>query len=180
MKIFCLLGLVIGLAGSGGVSLRGEDVAKPKAAQPAPADNSALFARELRKPGFLFLELNTAKTEDYIAFFGAVMDFKLKSRQQGYAEMETDIGQIMFMSPAGLPKGHPFYDEPTGSGRGYGVEIGLVVADLDKSFKEALGFKDKGFKISAGIGMRPWGVRDFRVLSPDGYYFRFTEPPKRP
>jgi len=29
--------------------------------------------------------------------------------------------------------------------------------------------------VSTGIVRRPWGVRDFRVLAPDGYYFRFTE-----
>jgi lactoylglutathione lyase len=159
-------------------SLRAEDLGNKEATAPAAPDNSALFKRELRKPGFLFLELNTARTDDYIAFFGAATDFKLKSNQQGFAEMETDIAQIMFMNPAGLPKGHPFYNEPTGSGRGYGVEMGFVVADLDQAYKSALTFKDKGFKISSGIAMRPWGVRDFRVLTPDGYYLRFTEGPK--
>ena len=55
-----------------------------------------------------------------------------------------------------------------------GVEVGLVVADLDKTFAAA---KGQGWKISSGIGLRPWGLRDFRVLSPDGFYLRFTEGP---
>jgi hypothetical protein len=59
------------------------------------------------------------------------------------------------------------------------VEIGLVVPDLDAAYANALKFKEQGFKVSAGIGLRPWGVRDFRILTPDGYYLRFTEPPKR-
>ena len=50
-----------------------------------------------------------------------------------------------------------------------------MVADLDKAYAAALKFKDKGWPISTGIVRRPWGVRDFRVLAPDGYYLRFTE-----
>jgi hypothetical protein len=58
-----------------------------------------------------------------------------------------------------------------------GVEIGLVVGDLDKAYAAAVVCNDKGWSISLGIGRRPWGVRDFRVLAPDGYYVRVTEGP---
>jgi hypothetical protein len=51
-----------------------------------------------------------------------------------------------------------------------------VVADLDRAYAAAQ--KHKGFPISTGIVRRPWGVRDFRVLAPEGYYLRFTEGPK--
>jgi hypothetical protein len=79
----------------------------------------------------------------------------------------------LLIDPKILPKGHPFYDPPRGGRRGYSVEVGLVVADLDQTFAAAGKFKD--WKISSGIAKRPWGVRDLRVLSPDGYYLRFTE-----
>ena len=66
--------------------------------------------------------------------------------------------------------------EPVAEGtRGDVVLLQDVLADLDKAYAAALTFKDKGFAISSGIAMRPWGVRDFRVLTPDGYYLRFTE-----
>jgi uncharacterized glyoxalase superfamily protein PhnB len=26
---------------------------------------------------------------------------------------------------------------------------------------------------------QPWGLRDFRVVDPEGYYLRFTTPPRR-
>jgi hypothetical protein len=48
---------------------------------------------------------------------------------------------------------------------------------LDKTYAAAV--KQKGWPISTGIVRRPWGVRDFRVLSPDGYYLRFTEGPSK-
>jgi glyoxalase/bleomycin resistance protein/dioxygenase superfamily protein len=130
---------------------------------------------DLRQPGFVFMELNTPRVEEYVAYLEKVTDFKAVYRKPRYVEMETGSAQLTVMDPALLPKGHPFYDPPPGGRRGYGIEIGLVVADIEKAFAAAAEFKDKGFPISAGIGMRPWGVRDFRVLTSDGYYFRFTE-----
>jgi len=79
----------------------------------------------------------------------------------------------MVVDPVIIPKGHPFFGKVTGNANGIGLEIGMVVADLDKAF--AATNNQPGFPVSSGIVKRPWGVRDFRVLTPDGYYLRFTE-----
>jgi hypothetical protein len=133
-------------------------------------------APELRRRGFLFLELGTPKVAEYISFFEDVAGYRLIRREPRYAEMNSELGQILLIDPQELPPGHPFHAKLTGKGQGLGVEIGLVVADLDKAYDAAV--KHDGWKISTGIMRRPWGVRDFRVLAPDGYYLRFTEPPK--
>ncbi len=106
-------------------------------------------------------------------YFRTVLGYEVMHQEQGYASLESKLAQLLLMDPRGWPKGHPFYGKTTGSGQGIGIEIGLVVADLDKTY--ALAVKQKGWPISTGIVRRPWGVRDFRVLSPDGYYLRFTE-----
>jgi lactoylglutathione lyase len=113
--------------------------------------------------------------EDYVSFFESVAGFKVMSRRQGYVETGSDLAELTFIDPKFWSNGHPFHDKLNGSGQGLGIEIGIVVADLDKSYAAALKFQDKGWPISTGIVLRPWGVRDFRVLAPDGYYFRFTE-----
>jgi hypothetical protein len=146
------------------------------AALPAVTQEAAK-KRELRKPGFIFLELGTQRVAEYADYFRTVVGFELIHQEQGYAELESSVAQLLLMDPRGWPKGHPFYEKTTGSGQGIGIEIGLVVADLDKTFAAAV--KQKGWPISTGIVHRPWGVRDFRVLSPDGYYLRFTEPPSK-
>jgi len=132
---------------------------------------------ELRKPGFIFLELGTQRVVEYVDYFRTVLGYEVIHQEQGYASLESSVAQLLLMDPRGWPKGHPFYGKTTGSGQGIGIEIGLVVADLDKTFAAAS--KQKGWPISTGIVHRPWGVRDFRVLSPDGYYLRFTEGPQR-
>ena len=138
---------------------------------PKPAES----APSLRKPGFVFMELATQRVEDYTDFFGSVADFKVTFRKPGYVQASSALAELTFIDPKHWGPGHPFHGKVTGNGMGVGIEIGIVVADLDKAYAAALKFKDKGWPVSTGIVMRPWGVRDFRVVAPDGYYLRFTE-----
>jgi len=137
--------------------------------------NPAADEPSLRKPGFIFMELGTTHVEEYVSFFESVADFKVMSRKPGYIVARSDLAELTFIDPKFWSNGHPFSGKLTGSGQGLGIEIGIVVADLDKAYAAALQFKDKAWPISTGIVRRPWGVRDFRVLAPDGYYLRFTE-----
>lgn len=58
--------------------------------------------------------------------------------------------------------------------RGLGVEIVLEVDDVD-------GWRDRvvasGHPIFEPLQDRPWGLRDFRISDPDGYYLRITSRP---
>lgn len=153
----------------------GEDPAKDVPANKTEAGNPAGRAPSLRKPGFVFMELGTTRVDEYLSYFETVADFKLTWRQPGYLVAQSDHAELSFIDPKLWANGHPFSGKLTGSGQGLGIEIGIVVADLDKAFAAASQFKDKGWPISTGIVRRPWGARDFRVLGPEGYYFRFTE-----
>lgn len=55
--------------------------------------------------------------------------------------------------------------------RGYGVEIVVMVDDVDALFDSVKETAD----VVEPLRMRPWGKRDFRVTDPFGYYLRFTE-----
>jgi predicted enzyme related to lactoylglutathione lyase len=52
-----------------------------------------------------------------------------------------------------------------------GVELVLEVADLDAEHDRIL---SAGWSLTEPITARPWGLRDFRLLDPDGYYWRMT------
>jgi hypothetical protein len=101
------------------------------------------------------------------------MDFEETYRNGRFIQLETDHAELLLLHADEVPQGHPFHGKYKEGSQGTGVEIGLVVADLDKSFEAAK--RHKGWTISSNIVRRPWGLRDFRVLSPDGYYLRFTE-----
>lgn len=52
-----------------------------------------------------------------------------------------------------------------------GVELVLEVDDLDADRARVAA---AGWPITEDLTVRPWGLRDFRVLDPDGYYWRIT------
>jgi predicted enzyme related to lactoylglutathione lyase len=141
------------------------DAAAPK----YPQTQEMKKAANLRAPGFAFMELYTKDVTGYVDFFHKVAGFEATHVEPGYAQVQSDHGEFIFNGGDGAFGGKLNRD------RGIGVEIGIVVADLDKSFAAA---EASGWKISSKIKLRPWGVRDFRVFTPDGYYLRFTEGPK--
>jgi predicted enzyme related to lactoylglutathione lyase len=53
-----------------------------------------------------------------------------------------------------------------------GVELVLEVDDLDVARRRVA---REGWPIAEDLADQPWGLRDFRVLDPVGYYWRLTE-----
>ncbi len=55
--------------------------------------------------------------------------------------------------------------------RGYGVELVVMVRNIDSFYKRVAKFANVVEKLK----LKPWGLKDFRVVDPFGYYIRFTE-----
>jgi predicted enzyme related to lactoylglutathione lyase len=55
--------------------------------------------------------------------------------------------------------------------RGLGVEIVMEVDDLSAAHRRVL---DSAHPVFEPPQQRPWGLWDFRIVDPDGYYLRFT------
>jgi uncharacterized glyoxalase superfamily protein PhnB len=52
-----------------------------------------------------------------------------------------------------------------------GVELVLEVDDLAVDRERVA---SAGWPVTDEVAIRPWGLRDFRLLDPDGYYWRIT------
>ncbi|WP_447007160.1 VOC family protein [Saccharothrix isguenensis] len=53
----------------------------------------------------------------------------------------------------------------------------IFVADLDTLddvHAEASRVQAEGLPLGNGVQVRPWGLTDFRIHDPDGYYLRLT------
>ncbi len=61
--------------------------------------------------------------------------------------------------------------------RGIGTELCFYAepAELEDWHERARAHAGSGFE---PLELRPWGARDFRVVDPDGYYLRISEPDK--
>ncbi len=67
-----------------------------------------------------------------------------------------------------------FKDFPSDTPRGYGVEITIIVNDINKLWSE-VSSKLNPASISQPLALKRWGKQDFRVIDPFGFYVRFTE-----
>ena len=52
-----------------------------------------------------------------------------------------------------------------------GIEIVLEVDDVDAIYARV---QREKWTIADALAQRPWGLRDFRVLDPNGFYIRVT------
>ncbi len=118
------------------------------------------------------IELFVDDLDTSIAFYERVLGFELTRRDERYASLRRGTAVLGLGPVATLPERGPgpgFTQERLAANRGAGVEIVLEVEDLDAALADA------AHAVAEPLQDRPWGLRDFRVSDPDGYYVRVTE-----
>ncbi|HSX15427.1 MAG TPA: hypothetical protein VLF40_01425 [Candidatus Saccharimonadales bacterium] len=91
---------------------------------------------------------------------------------KGYLVLKLDHNVLCFWAGNEHVYEQEYFSQfPKDSKRGYGVEIVLMVDDVEAYFEKV---KDVA-NIFEPLKMRPWGLKDFRCVDPAGYYLRFTD-----
>lgn len=54
--------------------------------------------------------------------------------------------------------------------RGYGVEVVMMINDVKVYYEKVKNFAN----VVEPLTLQPWGLKDFRVADPFGFYLRFT------
>jgi lactoylglutathione lyase len=120
------------------------------------------------------IELFVIDLDRSIRFYEDALDFVVERSEPDYASLRRGDAVLGIAPAAKLPPHGPgpgFTQERLAGVRGAGVEIVLEVDDLDA----ALARVDRaGADVAEPIRRRPWGLRDFRLADPDGYYLRVT------
>lgn len=122
------------------------------------------------------LELFVTDHDIAIDFYTRVLGFELRRRDEHYASLACGAVTIGLGLVADLPEhedGPGFSQDRMARARGAGVEIVLETPDLDLLHQRVL---DSGHRLAEPMRERPWGLRDFRLIDPDGYYLRLTTP----
>ena len=127
--------------------------------------------------------LNHIQVELHVPDFAPVLDFYGKlGFEKVWHRNEKNNADYLVMQRDGViinfwPGNKTVYDQsyfkhfPKDTKRGYGVELVITVDDV-RSFHEEV----KEFvKIVDTLVKRPWGLWDFRIEDPFGYYLRITE-----
>lgn len=105
-----------------------------------------------------------ATADFYVQALGFVVTRDERDAEQPYLALARDDVQI---GAAARPDvDHALRRPPVG------VELVIEVDDLIRCRDQVLA---AGWDIHEDLATRPWGLRDFRLLDPSGYYLRVTE-----
>lgn len=118
----------------------------------------------------LFVEDLTISSD----FYCDVLKFSMVSRSGSYVGLESGSVYLGLCDMSWLPPKASvgFSQESVKRGRGAGVEIVFVVEELAAMYEHVSGFPGV---VVEGLAEQPWGLTDFRVVDPDGYYIRITD-----
>jgi catechol 2,3-dioxygenase-like lactoylglutathione lyase family enzyme len=118
----------------------------------------------------LRLELFVADIDRSVAFYEDVLGFARGAGDESYVPVTLGAITIGIGLGSHLQAGHPIRAHE-GERNGVGVEIVVEVADVEEAHERVIA---SGWPVLVPPGERPWGLRDFRLLDPDGYYLRVT------
>ncbi|MGO6790998.1 VOC family protein [Rhizobium ruizarguesonis] len=118
----------------------------------------------------LSLELFVESPEESIDFYRRVLGFEVQgSASTEYTTLKNGDAVVAINSRSVLSTDHPLRIA-SGQRAGLGVEIVLKVPDVEDAYRAS---KESGWPVS-DLALQPWGLRDFRLVDPDGYYVRVT------
>jgi lactoylglutathione lyase len=119
----------------------------------------------------LRFELFVNDLETSLQFYKRVLGFQSGVPSSEYVDVFLDSVEIGLCKMDLLSDSHPLKTKTLEERKGLGVEIVLVVDDLEAYYNRVL---ESQYPIAAPLQMQPWNLKDFRLLDPDGYYIRVT------
>ena len=119
-------------------------------------------------PTTLRLEIFPADLNATVRFYVDLLGFTLVTDRRGDEQpyLALERGAVRIGAAARPGEGSPAQRRPP-----TGVEI---VLEVDYLHAERDRIRHAGWPIEEDIVRRPWGLQDFRVTDPDGYYLRIT------
>jgi uncharacterized glyoxalase superfamily protein PhnB len=117
------------------------------------------------------LELFVDDMNASIDFYRQVLGFEIGKQQPDKYTPMTNGNMVLSLNlRANLPDDHPVQAR-AGERLGRGVEFVLEVNDIETIYERVL---STNWSLSTELQHQPWGLTDFRVVDPDGYYWRIT------
>ncbi|MFC4560168.1 VOC family protein [Virgibacillus kekensis] len=120
----------------------------------------------------LRMELFVENMERTIEFYSDILNFEVLGEvNHTYTSIRNGSVQIGLGKMENLPDNHPLKVNDRNQQKGLGIEIVIGVDDVHQTYQKVL---ETGYPIKSEMAERPWGLEDFRLIDPDGYYIRIT------
>jgi len=124
----------------------------------------------------LRMELFVDDVDVSIGFYEGLLGFRVVRRTDSYASLCRGLVVLGLGPVAKLPErgdGPGFTRQRLNGVKGAGVEIVLELDDPDQVSTLYEHCRSRGWAVEP-LQLRPWGLQDFRMSDPDGYYLRVT------
>lgn len=124
------------------------------------------------------IELHVPDFDAVRAFYGELLGFDTVWAQdpdghKGYLVMQSGKNILRFWCGNDCVHDHPYFRQfPATSPNGKGVELVIETDNLDALYKIFEGTD----ALLEPLKTKPWGLADFRIKDPFGYYLRITTP----
>ncbi|REK53802.1 MAG: lactoylglutathione lyase [Geobacillus sp.] len=118
------------------------------------------------------LELFVKDLQRSVDFYKNVIRLDLSSQNESSAMFKTENLNLLLTKEDVISSNHYFSEIKT-SRKGMGVEIILVVPDVQSYYQRIC---EMQIEVESELKQQEWGMTDFRLIDPDGYYLRITSP----
>ncbi len=110
--------------------------------------------------------------EQYYSALGFKVAWKREPEDfKGYLVMQLNDNILCFWAGNRNVFSQNYFKQfPTASPRGYGVELIIMVQDIEAFYKKVEDIAN----VVEPLTEQPWGLLDFRAVDPAGYHLRFT------
>jgi lactoylglutathione lyase len=120
------------------------------------------------------LELFVKDLQRSVDFYKNVIQLELSSQNENSAMFKAENLNLLLTQEDVISNNHYFSEIKT-SRKGMGVEIILVVPDVQSYYQRIC---EMQIELESELKQQEWGMTDFRLTDPDGYYLRITSPKK--
>jgi uncharacterized glyoxalase superfamily protein PhnB len=103
-------------------------------------------------------------------FYENVLGFPVESSRENAVLLRYGSFQLLITDESILSDNH-YFKKLGASEKGKGVELILMPNDVERLYNHILKLN---YPIETPLGQRDWGMTDFRLVDPDGYYWRVT------
>lgn len=117
------------------------------------------------------LELFVNDLEKSVHFYQNILRLPQGAKSDTSVRFDAEDFSLLLSDQSILPETHYFSSEKWKQPKGTGVELVIVVPNIHQVYQH---IQNEKYPIYENIKKQPWGMTDFRLVDPDGYYVRVT------
>ncbi|MGG2106855.1 VOC family protein [Lysinibacillus pakistanensis] len=116
------------------------------------------------------LELFVEDLQKSISFYEEIIGLTFHNKTEVSAIIKMKNFALLLTSDNVLNENH-YFKKGGLRPKGKGVEVVILLDNIEQTYQRVL---DKHYPVESSLVLQSWGMKDFRIIDPDGYYLRLT------